>query len=51
MRDLSAEGLCKSFALMAPGPPVFDDLRRWNAAQWKRGPVERFTGWRWNGAE
>jgi len=19
--------------------------------EWKRGPVERFTGWRWNGAE
>ena len=41
----------KAFALTAPGQPVFGDLRRCNGVQWKRGPVERFTGWRWNGAE
>jgi len=33
------------------GEPVFGDLRRCNGVEWKRGPVERFTGWRWNGAE
>jgi hypothetical protein len=31
--------------------PVFGDLRRWNGAEWRRGPVERFAGRRWNGAE
>jgi len=36
---------------MAPGQPVFGDLRRCNGAEWKRGPVEWFTGQRWNGAE
>ena len=36
---------------MAPGQPVFGDLRRCNGVEWKRGPVERFTGRRWNGAE
>ena len=36
---------------MAPGQPVFDDLRRCSGAEWKRGLAERFTGWRWNGAE
>jgi hypothetical protein len=36
---------------MAPGQPVFDDLRRCSGAECKRGPVERFTGRRWNGAE
>ena len=36
---------------MAPGQPVFDDLRRCGGAEWKRGPVKRFTGRRWNGAE
>jgi hypothetical protein len=35
---------------MAPGQPVFGDLRRCNGVEWKREPVERFTGWRWNGA-
>ena len=29
----------------------FDDLRRCSGAQWKRGPVEWFTGRRWNGAD
>ena len=24
--------------------PVSDDSRRWNGVEWKRGPVERFTG-------
>jgi hypothetical protein len=43
--------LAKAYALTAPGQPVFDDLRRWNGAEWKRGPVERFIGRRWNGAE
>ena len=43
-------GLDESFRAHAAGEPVFDDLRRWNGAEWKRGPVERFTGWRWNGA-
>ena len=36
---------------MAPGQPVFGDLRRCSGVEWKRGPGERFTGWRWNGAE
>jgi len=26
------------FALTARGLPVFDDLRRWNGAEWKGGP-------------
>ncbi len=43
--------MAKSYALTAPGLPVFDDLRRCSGAEWKRGPVERFTGRRWNGAE
>jgi hypothetical protein len=39
-------------ALMSlKGMPVFDDLSRWNGLEWKRGPVERFTGRRWHGAE
>jgi hypothetical protein len=32
-----------TYALTAPGQPVFGDLRRWNGVEWKRGPVERFT--------
>ena len=31
--------------------PVFDDLRRWKAVEWRRGPVERFTARGWDGAE
>jgi len=44
-------GLGETFALMVPGQPVFDDLRRCSGAEWKRGPVEWFTGPGWNGAQ
>ena len=50
---LPADGnLAKAYAHTALGLPVFGDLRRCNGVEWKRGPVvERFPGWRWNGAE
>ena len=51
MRGWPAEGTLRNFALTAPGLPVFGDLRRCNAAEWKRGPVAPVTGWRWNGAD
>jgi hypothetical protein len=34
----------KSRCSQAGGKPVSDDSRRWNGAQWKSQPVERFTG-------
>jgi hypothetical protein len=52
MRGVPAEGTLRKLPLSPRrGKPVFDDLRRCSGAEWKRGPVERFTGWRWNGAE
>jgi hypothetical protein len=38
------KGLSETYALMAAGRPGFNDLRRCSGAEWKRGPVERFTG-------
>jgi hypothetical protein len=52
MRGLPAEGTWRKLTRsQRRGLPVFDDLRRCNGVEWKRGPVESFTGWRWNGAE
>jgi hypothetical protein len=48
---IEVRNLAKALALTVPGQPVFGDLRRCNGVEWKRGPVERFTGWRRNGAE
>jgi len=56
MRSRPADGTCGvAFTLTAPGLPVFDDLRRCNGVArlrratarqaWKRGPVERLSGY------
>jgi hypothetical protein len=45
MRGLPADGTLRKLPLSPrQGTPVSDDSRRWNGAQWKSQPVERFTG-------
>jgi hypothetical protein len=47
---VSRSGLAKAYALTVPGKAVLGDLRRCNSVKCKCGPVEGFTGRRWNGA-
>ena len=52
MHGLPGTGTWRKFArARAPGQPAFGDLGRLNGVEWKRGPLERFTGRRCNGAE
>lgn len=45
MRGQPAEGTFRKLSLSPRrGTPVSEDSRRWNGAQWKGQPVERFTG-------
>ena len=45
MRGLPADGTWRKLPLSPrQGTPVSDNSRRWNGAQWKSQPVERFTG-------
>jgi hypothetical protein len=45
------KGLCESFRSHGAGAACLRSFRTRNGAEWKRRPVVRFTGRRWNGAE